>query len=161
MKNLRLESWGNQSEYHDRVVEHELEPGASDWFHAFPLTSHSHSGSWTWVVINAQVIVHGGACRYQNLFLATRGYVPVTSKQAHHSREMRQTPNPRMENKDLMEWNRRGHGTSLLREEGPNMAAIAHSEETVSTFCWQHSRGCRTSQPWSLYRNPRDQREPL
>lgn len=32
MKNLRLESWGNQSEYHDEgVVEHELEPGASDF----------------------------------------------------------------------------------------------------------------------------------
>lgn len=110
MKNLRLESWGNQSEYHDEgVVEHELEPGASDFDFTLPLTSHSHSGSWTWVVINAQVIVHGGACRYQNLFLATRGYVPVTSKQAHHSREMRQTPNPRMERQ-------RFHG---VKQKGP------------------------------------------
>lgn len=148
MKNLRLESWGNQSEYHDEgVVEHELEPGASDFDFTLSLWPPILFWSWTWVVINAQVIVHGGACRYQNLFLATRGYVPVTSKQAHHSREMRQNTKPQ-NGKTKISWSEtEGPWDKSSQRRGPNMAAIAHSEETVSTFCWQHGRGCRTSQP--------------
>lgn len=74
-------------------------------------------------------------CKYQSLFLATRGYAPVTSKQAHHSREMRQTPNSRLERQRFLRMKEKGHRTSLLREEEHEMAAVTHSEETVNTFC--------------------------